>query len=309
MTYFSLDNGRFAGDSKALAVFHLFTGAKPLVYGLLSGVGRPLTLLSDGIELRAAVLIVESLTLSAVDWLEPIYDLLTDPRLESPPRELLSPADIIDRVAYDGRFSGVMKAGPGFHGVARVLSNPSARAAVVEYVQQLECGDMALLLQKLSDLAVVLLCATHKPEKPAFDYYLAHISICVNNTRIIFENLLEERSHRIVLIRGIWLLIILTYITQLRPIIDTSLLTAIEEPGGDMSWDSIHQEFHSQGISGGKYNDPVFLRTLRSLWELDKAYGPTHGSPYLQAARKMVSQWDGWTGIGADREAVLNIRL
>ncbi|GAB1317604.1 Oxidoreductase AflY [Madurella fahalii] len=309
MTYFSMENGRFAGDSKALAVSHLFLSTKPLVYGLFSGVGRPLALLSDGIELRAAVLVVESLTLSAVDWMEPMRDLLTHSQLESPASELLSPDEVLGRVAYDGRFSGVMKAGPGFHGVTRIFSNPAARAAIVEYMQLLDCRDLTLLLQQLSALSATLLCATHKPGRPAFDFYLGRLPTCVNSTRLLLETLLEESSHRTLLVRGVWLLVMLTYITQLRPVIDPSLMATTGASNEGRGWSTIYQEFSGQNTLEGKYSDVAFLRTMRSLWELEKAYGGVHGMLYLQAALKMASQWQEWTGLGADREPVLNIRL
>lgn len=309
MTYFSMENGRFSGDSKALAVYHLFMGTKPLVYGLISGVGRPLALLSDGIELRAAVLVVESLTLSAVDWMEPMCDLLTHSQLGGPIDNLLSPEEILGRTAYDGRFSGVMKAGPGFHRVAHIFSNAAAKTAIVEYIQLLDCRDLTRLLQQLSALSVVLLCATHKPGQPAFDFYLGHLPTCINSTRIIFDRLLEESGHRLLLARGVWLLVVLTYITQLRPVIDTSLMATVGVSDGNGGWDAILQEIRSQSSPEGKYGDPAFLRAIRSLRELEKAYGGAHGTLYLRAALKMASQWQEWTGLGGEREAVLNIRL
>lgn len=309
MTYFSMENGRFTGDSKALAVSHVFASTKPLIYGLFSGVGRPLVLLSDSIELRAAVLVVESLTLSAVGWTEPMRDLLTHSQLESSAGDLLSPEEILRRVAYDGRFCGVMKAGPGFQGVTRIFSNPVARAAIVEYMRLLDCRNLTLLLQQLSALSTTLLCATHKPDRPAFDFYLGHLPTCVNSTRILFEHLLEESSHRTLLARGVWLLVMLTYITQLRPVIDRSLMTTTEASDEGRGWATIYQEFRDQTTPEGKYSDVAFLRAMRSLWELGKAYGEVHGTLYLRAALKMVSQWQGWTGLGADREPVLNIRL
>jgi hypothetical protein len=45
------------------------------------------------------------------------------------------------------------------------------------------------------------------------------------------------------------------------------------------------------------------------LRELSKVYGAVHGRLYIHAAWKLAKQWQGWTGLGGDREAMLNIRL
>jgi hypothetical protein len=57
------------------------------------------------------------------------------------------------------------------------------------------------------------------------------------------------------------------------------------------------------------YPDLQFLRALRSLRELSRVYGAVHGRLYIHAAWKLAKQWQGWTGLGGDREAMLNIRL
>jgi hypothetical protein len=241
MTYFSMENGRFAGKSKALAISHLFTGDRPLIHGLFSGVGRPLAFLSDGVELRAAILVVESLALSAVDWMEPMYELMTHPDLVLPSREFLSPEDIMGRIAHDGRFSGVMKGGPSFQGVPFIFSSPNAKAALVEYIRLLDCRNLTVISQQLSALSVLLLCATHKPGHPAFDFYLGHLPTCINSTRIILNDLVEEDSHKILLVRGVWLLMLLTYITQLRPVMDGKLLVSKDWPNKEKGWETIYE--------------------------------------------------------------------
>lgn len=309
MTYFSMENGRFAGNSKTLTIYHFFTGDRPLICGLFAGVGRPLTLLSDGIELRATIMVMESLTLSAVDWMEPMFELLTHPQLELPPGEYLSPEDLIGRVGYDGRFSGVMRAGPGFHGLAHVVSNSNARAAIPEYIRCLDMSNIPLLLQQLSALSVLLSTATHKPDQVAFDLYLSRLPACVNSTRVILESWVVEESHKVLLVRGLFLLIMLTYITQLRPVVDGRLLVSKELAEENRGWETIYKKAKRQGTVEGTYGKLEFLRELRSLRELSKAYSAAHGRLYIHAAWKLVGHWKGWTGLGIDREVMLNIRL
>jgi len=318
MTYFSMENGRYNGNSHALALFHMTNGPKPLIYGLFGGMGRSLVFLSDAIELgNHAVLMVESLVLAATDWKDSIHETLTQEIQHD--HGLLAPSDLINRIAYDGRLSGVMKSGQGFHGICHVWSNQGAKAAIQEYVHRLDCRDLTSVLKKLSDLSVLLCCATHKAGNPAFDYYLGHLPTLVNSIRILLGQFVEHR-HRVTLVRGLWLLMILLYITQLRPVLDKSLLrTSGGLPGDEVAaWYQIlvgfhdHRGFQSEdhGEGNGRWcTDMQLLRLLRSLWELGKAFDGKGTQLYIRAAWKLHLEWRGWTGLGADGEDVLNIRL
>ncbi|KAK0673600.1 hypothetical protein QBC41DRAFT_352497 [Cercophora samala] len=288
MTYFSLLNNQYNSNSTALALSQLFSGPKPLVYGLFSSLGLPLTFLSDGIELRSAILVAQSLTISAVDWQNGIFELLTSSQLARPASELLGPEELLRRVAYDGRFSGVMKGGAGWGGVGQVLGNGGVRGAVVEYIQQLDCRNLSLLLPQLASLSVLLLTATHKPATPAFDFYLAHLVTAVNSLRVILS-ILDQGTHRIVVVRGVWLLFVLVYITQLRPVVDPELLMGIELQEGH-DWQGVYEMFCTEGATGqGRWGNGPFLRVMRTLFELGREYDGENGGVCLRGAWKM-----GW---------------
>lgn len=314
MSYFSMENGKYGGYTRSLAIYHIFSGldsgSEPLLYGFFSGVGRPLSLLADGIELQATILVMESLTLSAVNWMERFGDLLTAPETPEASTNYLSPEDILGRAGHDGRFSGVMKTGPGFHGLSHVFLHPGAKTAIMEYMQCLDTRDLWLLVQQISAVSVLLLSATHKPKQPAFDMYLARLPTCVYSTRVILQNWVADKEQQLLLVRGLWLLVVLTYVTQLRPIIDGKLMVSEELGCEDASWEVVFGELES-GAGGVKdeIEDVDLLRALRSLRELSKVYEGVHGKLYLHAAWKLMKQWAGWTGRGVDREAVLNIRL
>ncbi|KAK4096749.1 hypothetical protein N658DRAFT_480080 [Parathielavia hyrcaniae] len=269
MTYFSMENSRFAGNAKALALAHIFTGPKPLLHGLFSGLGRPLTLLSDGIELRNAILVMQALTLSAVsDWAaEPVFSnllLLPPNNPHTPPPTLLPPVNpnpptpetLLNQLAYDSRLSSAATrlSGPGFHppALSQLLSQssnfqtPSSPAvAIDEYVRRLDT-------------------TTTKSSDPA------QLRPVVDGRLLASRELAGER-------RG-W----------------DEMMEVVRGRGG--------------GEDGG-VGDLHLLRVLRSLRELSKAYGAVHGRLYFHAAWKLVRQWQAWTGLGVDREVSLNIRL
>ncbi|KAK0611590.1 hypothetical protein B0T14DRAFT_441322 [Immersiella caudata] len=306
MSYFSMELTRFSGSPKALAFSHLLAGDKPLISGLFAGLGRPLVFLGDAMELHSPILLVQSLALCAVDWMDPIHDILTHLGQGAQASGFLSPEQILNRVAYDGRLSGIMKSGPGFQGISQVFASPGAKAAVLDYVRQLDCRDAEAIVDQLCALSPIVLCGSHRPGYPAFDFYLSWVPSWVNSLRVLLPSL-DDDADKITLLRGVWLLIILAYVTQLRPVLDASLIFS-DEALGDCTWEKVLAEFREQGISGGKYKDLQLLRTLRSLWSLGRGHDGDR-QLNLRAACKIVREWKGWTGLGADREETLNIRL
>lgn len=307
MDYFSMRHGQMKGNARALALDQLLAEPKPLVYGLFGDFGQAFLVLSDGIEMQNPLLIVESLVLAAADWSNTVYDLLTHPQLIQPPEVCLSPEVILRRIAYDGRFSGLMRSGPGFHSVSLVFSNSAARMALIDYVHLLDIEKAPDVIDQLAQLAVQLLCAAHKKERPAFDFYLSFPLSFVQGLRILLQSS-DNALYGSVLIRGVWLLILLVYITQLRPCLDDSLISGSLISDGQATWDTVFSDFRSQGDSfNGISMDTHYLRALRSLFEVAK-WSPENDY-FLRAAWKLKSQWRGWTGFGSPKEESLNIRL
>jgi hypothetical protein len=309
MDYFSVENNRLCGDSRALALEHLLSTPKPLIFALFSALGRSLVFLSDAIEIQNSVLVVEALTLAAVDWDKRIVDILTHPKLQTTATELLSPTAIINQLAYDGRFSGLMKSGPGYQGLGHVLSSLDAKAGVLDSVHKLDTRDVPRLLGQMSRLSVLMLCASHKAGQPAFDYYLASIPTLVHSLVVQLASF-NDIEYQTVLIRGTWLLIVLVYITQLRPRLDPTLITSAGEMDGVTGHDQALKDFRQHPVTlEGRYLDVQYLRCFRSILELARV-SPTDKLLYYQAARKLEKQWSRWIGRGgATREATLNITI
>lgn len=99
------------------------------------------------------------------------------------------------------------------------------------------------LIDQLSHLSLQLLCCTHRPGQPAFDFYLATPITLVHSVRVLLSGALSTSAagarsppaypitaasfvehHHSTLVRGLWLAIVLTYVTQLRPTLDPALL-------------------------------------------------------------------------------------
>lgn len=213
---------------------------------------------------------------------------------------------ILHRIAHDGRFS-LKLPGPGFRHAPAVLSSAAAREAVIDYLHQLDMRNVPELLDDMSRLSVLMLCGAHKMGSPAFDLHLSWTPSLVYSLRVLLHECREQ--HHSLLIRGTWLLLILSYITQLRPRLDESLVLPCPAAEHQFSWDALLQPFYLRSETlDGRYSDWYFLRVLRSLRSLNQ-FSRAEDSLYLCAAWKLDSQWQGWAGMGIPGEPSLNIRL
>lgn len=303
MDYFSTRHAQFKGNYKALVDSQLASDARPLMHGLFGGSGEALVALGDALEVRNSILVVQALVLSSMHFSPVICEILADPQLEQPSAATVSRPDILlDRVAHDGRFS-ISLSGPGWHNVPAILSNTPAKAAIFEYLHQLDTRDSELLLT-LSRISVLMLCAAHKRGQPAFDLHLSRPLSWVHSLHTLLQHCHIQQTDW--LTRGVWLLIILVYITQMRPHLDESLLSNAQ---GEESWEHILASFRGDAeLEQERYRDPDYLRALRSLHSLSSAAG-ADDSFHLKAAWKLENEWRGWTGLGVPREVSLNIRL
>lgn len=306
MDYFSTQHAQLKGNYKSLVDSQLSGQSMPLIYGLFGGFGQAMITLSDALEVQNSILVVQSLVLSSVDFSAAIYKVLADPRFDHPSEAPAAPDSILGQIAYDGRFS-LNHSGPGFHHASAVLSNLAAKEAIVEYLHRLDMSDIYHLLESMSRLSVLMLCAAHRQASPAFDFYLSRLPTLVYSLRVLVRECVIPQLDW--LIRGTWFLMILAYITQLRPHLDESLVYTFPVSDLETSWDALFQPIHVKPERlKGRYADPHFLRALKSVYALALST-EAQDSLYFQAAWKLDSQWKGWTGFGRAKEASLNIRL
>jgi hypothetical protein len=301
---------RYGGNARAMASTHLVSGPTPLLYGLLGGFGQPLLTFADAAELSTPLLFVQAMVLAAIDWSDSLYALLSGPipdidvGANSPH---LPPLAILSHIATDGRLAGIMRGSIGYQEVQRILANPTSQAAVVEHILSLDADNTSRTLDQLADLSVLLLCGSHRPGKPAFDFYFSQLPAFIHALAIVLPEI-EDEGDRRVLLRGVWALFVLAYITQLRPILDDKLISAYKRPA-HFTWVDLLSEFHvGTKMPEGKYLDSQFLRALRSMRELAQRY-PAKSDFLLRAAYKLRDEWKCWTGLGHDGAGSLNIRL
>ncbi|PMD37947.1 hypothetical protein L207DRAFT_400116, partial [Hyaloscypha variabilis F] len=285
--YFTKELARFESDWKAMVTMNLLQGSHPLIDGLIGGFGHPLILLADAYEMNSSDLAVEALALNAVDY-NALHKVLEIPTPE-PTGPFLTPQAIIDGIYKDHTFDGFLHA-PGVQNTTTIMSNPPAARAVIQYLFALDVSDLPRLVEQLADLAVLLEFAVHKPGEPAFDFYLNHILTLTYSLRILLPVFPVEQG--LLLVRGVWLLTIIAYISRLRPMIQPKLIEDVDL-SGVTSWKDIFKNFHAGIGLEGKWLDTHFIRAMRNLMELGKMLKEREAF-YMKGAVKLEAEWKEW---------------
>lgn len=303
VTFFESKSRQLRALKQSVLQFWLLERSKPLLAGLIGGYGHPLILLADAVELGSSNLALDALALTAVDW-NTMASVVSLPFKNDEIYQPGSLLDVLDRIRRDHTFDGLIS-GQGIQHIGTILSSPTASVTVIQYYHLgcaylLQNSDIknTYITSEIISLAVDLLVATHAPGRPAFDFYLAHNLTFVNCLRILRPACTDgEASH--MLIRIYWLLTILAFITQGRPVLSRNLVPDIEGAEKPLkSWDEIKTAALSKrdGL-GQRQKDPHFLKAVQILTQLGPGYKDIEPL-LLSAANKLVEEFEDWSGFG-----------
>lgn len=315
MDYFSVEHTNKGGiATPQWAVDHLWRAdedGRALIYGLFGQSGRALLFLGDGLEVPTAVMVVQSLTLAAIDWQQSIQELIM--ATCAAPQQYQVKGDsafsIFHRIGNDGRFSGLP--GPGVQNFSAIMNNVRMYQALSEHVRQLDVSDIEQTLRELSRLSILIACATHHPGTPAFDPWLARLPALVVALAVLQVTITgseASREIRVVLVRGVWMLMLIGYVSHMRPVVDEGLVSG---PTTTRTWDYMLAEFRGDAfLPGNKYRDPNFAALLRSIHRLAGVDNdPNLADWYRKMGSYLVANWTRWGSTGNPRELHLNIRM
>ncbi|OAA59850.1 hypothetical protein SPI_06048 [Niveomyces insectorum RCEF 264] len=326
------------------AAAHLAYRSPSLLHGLFNHLGVPLIMLADGLHIPSALYLVSTMALACAHWDSLIATQLAVLRAEIDRRRVelnpaavtmsmikqapadASPLNLLRRIAQDARFQNVMPMGlPGYaEHLCRgqsILCNTTVEAALHEYVWALEVpdtDDMDTVLTELGYAAVLLACATHKPLGPStnsyaeqYDYYLCMLPSLVHAVRAIlwaFKPIGFFKPFRLLLVRGVWMVMILAYVTQMRPTVTEALVTEVDSGSEPLSWEQLSLYFSNDPqLDIPRHRDFMFLRALSSIGSL-ACYDTKRDRFYNQAAFKLQRTFTSWVGFGHPGEPTLNIR-
>ncbi|KAK5174289.1 uncharacterized protein LTR77_001369 [Saxophila tyrrhenica] len=313
--YFDRRLQDFDNDWSALFKHYLLEGPMPMLGGLTGGFAHPLIMVADAVDVGDPHVAVEALALTAYDWnaLHKLTDGPPPPAREGSGREW-TVLQILGQIRDDTVFDELLQK-PGVRNTMVVLQSDHARQALLGYLGALHVAvdNVDTILPELVEAAVHLLCTIHvKPSASTaftqhkFDFYLTHqltFCWCVKTLIPFLDSVASAK-----LLRMVWLMMVLTYVTQLRPKMKPEILVDTPLPTGDRT--NIWDEMAAATVGGitGKDADPHFVKVIRTLKEFAQMW-PEREENFLKAAIRFDGEFSGWTGFGEAGEERTDVEM
>jgi Questin oxidase-like len=269
---------------------YLYHGPSPLINGLAGGLGHPLIHLAYAYELDNKELAMEAVAVACLSADHDIIRLINEP---SPPTECTSnPLQLLVKLRDDDRFDSFKSKDTEAKMTATLLSTEKYSDATLEYFhswpQPASKRSLNHQFEDAVDAAITVVLTTHKPSKPAYDFFLLHVLTSAHAVRILLPIVPVE--FQINLLRQWWLLAVVVYISQLRPLIKENYIDDFKLEKGKDSWKWVEYE----AVEGKWRNDSHFVKGVRAIRESQRLWGDK-GGRYLKAAVKLCVEFPGWS--------------
>ncbi|KAJ5376640.1 hypothetical protein N7509_013526 [Penicillium cosmopolitanum] len=275
------------GDWKAVLQQYLFSGAEPLVNGLVGGLGHPFIHLAYAWELQSPTVATEGLSLGCTEYI-PLHGILDRAPTDNSSYKSSNIAEVLSRVQADKRLDGLFTK-PGITNIDILLEK--RYSVLLEHWNAWEVTDPLKQLEQCCDLSLLLGIGTGNGAGQ-YDFYLIHTMTVAQAIRVLWHFIPEERHASILKQYALFLLLI--YVCQMKPEFPTEIIQCIDSidlGGHDWSW------VMAQALEHRWAKDSHFFKVARA----PKAFEDTFGKKsdhYLKASVKFISEFNGWNGFG-----------
>lgn len=201
---------------------------------------------------------MEALTLTAVQY-DSFHKYLDDPSYTkpSPLESSHSPGELLQRLAHDKRFDGLLKK-PGYSNIATLLAKHEG--LLMEYWNAWNLGDDPVsAFRESQEAAVDLLVRTVGRGTHAYNFFVVHVLTTSHAVRVLLP--IVPEGFRVALVRQWWLFCLAVYIAELRPAVDPDLASADDLKG--RHWKYVEDK----ALNGNWATDAHFVKgRLRKAW-------------------------------------------
>lgn len=136
----------------------------------------------------------------------------------------------------------------------------------------------------MTRLAVLLLCTTHTPGKPKYDFFIVHLLTLSHAIRTLLP--VVPKKYALPLCKSHWLFMVIVYIIEFRPEIRPSLIEDVDLKG--RGWDDVIKKCLKMDKKEVHYIKAVrALRDAARLWKEDDKF-------FLKAAVKFTWEFEDW---------------
>ncbi|KAF7186961.1 Questin oxidase [Pseudocercospora fuligena] len=272
------------GDWKKVVERYLYEGERPLMNGLIGGLGHPIIHLAYAYDFECKEIASEGLSLLLTDYSD-FHALMDEPQSDNSTYKTTSLAEVLERVYHDSRFDNLTQH-PGIVEMEKVMK--AQGTAVIEHWNAWQVTDQLQQLEHICDLGTLLALTTFDHEQE-FDFFLLHLMTVAHGVRSMWLHIPENK--RVDMLREYGLLAISIYVCQQRPPIRSERITDVELGGRDWEWVRKTAREHPAKF------DVHFYKAVRAPEEFKGTWGDKDEF-YLKAAVRYLDDFRGWTGFG-----------
>ncbi|KAF8251452.1 hypothetical protein K440DRAFT_614597 [Wilcoxina mikolae CBS 423.85] len=300
LDFFEDELVRMDYDWKKVVAQYMLVGPEPLIHGAICGLGHPLIHLGYAFELDNREIAMEALVLAATNY-DFLHQYVSAARVTNVISDLLEtsetssrPVEILEELRNDSRFDGILD-GPGENNIPRLFE--IREEAILGYYHKLFISDITASHRELTKLATLMLCTTHEPGTPQYDFFIGHLLTTAYALRTLLPELPRQAAPT--LLQAHWLFFVVVYCIQLRPKIKPELIHNVDVEG--KSWDDICVEALRKKKVEGNVADTHYIKVVRILKEMATLW-KDEDEFYMKAAIKFASEFKDWSGFGTTEE-------
>ncbi|KAG6005416.1 hypothetical protein E4U21_000196 [Claviceps maximensis] len=271
----------YAYDWKKLAEHFLFSSEKPLVHGLICGLGHPLIQLGYAYEVDSKEIATEALTLASVQQ-NFLYDYSSDAsHVKKSPIASNSVLDLLFEMTKDEDLDSLPE-DLEFRDLESIFKENED--VVMKYWNAWDLSDPVTAFKNSQRAAVALLVTAVDSTARDYNFFVVHLLTTSHAVRILLP-FFPARHHK-GLLQQWWLLVIAVYVIKGRPrLIPENVDTDLH--GRDWKY------VQDKALTSSHSNDAHYVKAIRAMIELARTWGDDD-EYYLRAAATFVDNFHGW---------------
>ncbi|KID90039.1 MGS207 protein [Metarhizium guizhouense ARSEF 977] len=272
----------YAYDWKKVVEHFLFSSEKPLVHGLICGLGHPLIQLGYAYEMDSREVAMEALTLASVQH-NFLYKYSADASYTRPSSKRNSSVlDLLVKMSGDENFDSVPKE-IDFGSFESMITNHED--LIMEYWNAWKISDPVKDFESSQRASVALFVTSVDHKSQNYNFFIVHLLTTSYALRVLLP--FFPAKYHISLVRQWWLLVIAVFVLKGRPCPN---LENIDKDCNGRGWEYIQDKALNSQFSG----DAHYVKAIRSMREIGRLWGD-EDTFYLRAAATFVDNFHGWS--------------
>ncbi|KHN99928.1 MGS207 protein [Metarhizium album ARSEF 1941] len=272
----------YAYDWKKVVEHYLFSSEKPLVHGLICGLGHPLIHLGYAYEMDSKEIAMEALTLASVQH-NFLYKYSADTSYTRPSSDMTNSVhDLLVRISNDEKFDN-LPTDVDFGSLESMFT--SHEDLILEYWNAWVISNPVEDFASSQKASVALFVTSVDPKSHNYNFFIVHLLTTSYAVRVLLPFFPAE--YHVSLVRQWWLLVIAVFVLKGRPCPNPENM---DKDCSGRDWKYVQDKALSSKFSA----DAHFVKAIRAMRDIGRLWGGEDGF-YLRAAATFVDNFHGWS--------------